>query len=191
MAILALASTLHGRISASGEVRRSRAPDAAAQADEMAHAPRLKLWPLAFIGCLLLAYGLSVATGLRLILFPPLVVIAFDMFSHANVGPWAKRPFVLPIVCTIAASAGLAALLAFGAGPLSVVISLLAGIVTLRAMRFHFPPALTVGLLPQIMPHADWYFVLAVALGATMLAAAFLLARPVLLSRGVGLQLGD
>jgi hypothetical protein len=191
MTVLALASTIHGRISASGDVRRSRTPDAAAQAIAMEPVSRLKMWPFAFIGCLLLAYGLSVVTGLRQILFPPLVVIAFEMFAHANVGPWAQRPFALPIVCTITAGVGFAALLAFGAGPLSVVISLLAGIVTLRAMRLHFPPALTVGLLPQIMPHADWGFVLAVALGTTTLVAAFLLARPVLLSRSVALEVGE
>jgi hypothetical protein len=194
MILLALASTIHCRISPSGGVCQSLAPEAAAHADgidDMARAPWLKMWPFCFVGCLLLAYGLAVVTGLRLILFPPLVVIAFEMFAHAKVAPWVQRPFALPLVCTIAAAAGLAALLAVGAGPLSVVISLLAGIVTLRAMRLHFPPALAVGLLPQIMPHADWYFVLAIALGATTLAAAFLLARPVLLSPGVRLELGD
>jgi hypothetical protein len=191
MTLLALASTIHGRLSAVGDVCQSLAPGAVAHTDEMARASRLKMWPFCFIGGLLMAYGLAVVTGLRLILFPPLVVIAFEMFAHADVAPLAQRPFALPLVCTIAAAAGLAALSAVGAGPLSVVISLLAGIVTLRAMRLHFPPALTVGLLPQIMPHADWRFVLAIALGATTLAAAFLLARPVLLSPGAGLELGD
>jgi hypothetical protein len=191
MTLLALASTIHGRISASGDVCQSLAPDVAAQANEMERASRLKMWPFCFIGCLLLAYGLVVVTGLRLILFPPLVVIAFEMFAHADVAPWAQRPFALPLVCTIAAAAGLAALLAVGAGPLSVIISLLAGIMALRAMRLHFPPVLAVGLLPQIMPHADWRFVFAIALGTTTLAAAFLLARPVLLGPNVGLELGD
>jgi hypothetical protein len=191
MALLALASTIHGRISASGDVRRSLVPDAAEQAVEMERVPRIQMWPFAFIGCLLLAYGLSVVTGLRLILFPPLVVIAFEMFAHADVGPWTHRPLALPLVCTFAAGAGLAAFSALGAGPLSVVISLLAGIVMLRAMRLQFPPALTVGLLPQIMPHADWGFVLAVALGTTTLVAAYLLVRPVLLRRSVGLHVVD
>jgi uncharacterized iron-regulated membrane protein len=63
-------------------------------------------------------------------------------------------------------------------------------LVTLRTLRLHFPPALAVSLLPQIMPHADWSFVLAVAVGTSMLAGAFLLARPVLLSRNVVLEAG-
>ena len=32
------------------------------------------------------------ATGLRFILFPPLVVIGFDMFGHPEICPWAARP---------------------------------------------------------------------------------------------------
>jgi hypothetical protein len=190
MALLAVASMIHVRLVVSGELRQAPASGAVAQADDMEREPWLKIWPLVFVGFLLLVYGLAVVTGLRLILFPPLVVIAFEMFAHANVRPWAKRPLVLPLVCTIAAGAGVAAILAFGVGPLSVVISLLAGIVTLRTLRLHFPPALAVGLLPQIMSNADWSFVLAVAVGMSMLAGAFLLARPVLLSRSVVLEAG-
>jgi hypothetical protein len=190
MTVLAVASILQRRIIISGEVRQAPAADAGARADETQRERWFKIWPLVFIAFLLLVYGVSVITGIRLILFPPLVVIAIEMFAHADVRPWAKRPLVLPLVCTIAAGAGIAALLAFGVGPLSVVISLLAGIATLRALRLHFPPALTMGLLPQIMPAADWSYVLAVAVGTSMLVGVFLLARPVLLNRSVMLEAG-
>jgi hypothetical protein len=189
MALLALVSMIYGRILASGDVRQAPPPDTVAQANEIAHAPRLRMWLPIFIffAFLLFAYGLATVIGLRLILFPPLVMFAFEIFNNANIRPWAKRPLTLPLVCTITAGAGLAALVWFGAGPLSVVISLLLGIVTLRALRLHFPPALTVGLLPQIMLHPDWRFVLAVALGSTALVGVFLLARPLLLNQSVAL----
>ncbi|HEY4296355.1 MAG TPA: HPP family protein [Paraburkholderia sp.] len=189
MAFLAVVSMVYGRILASADVSQASAPDAGARVNEAQRAPLVKATPsmFIFIAFLLLAYGLAVVTGLRLILFPPLVVIAFEMFVLGNVRPRPGRHLVLPFVCTIAAAAGLAALLMFGAGPLSVVISLLVGIATLRALRLHFPPALTVGLLPQIMSHPDWRYVLAVALGTSALAGAFVLARPFLLDQRAAL----
>ncbi|MBU6491626.1 MAG: HPP family protein [Burkholderiales bacterium] len=99
------------------------------------------------------------------------------MFAHAEVCPWAKRPLALPLACTLTAAAGLGALLFFGAGPLSVTVAALIGIVTLRLLRLHIPPALAVGLLPQVMPHADWRFPLAVATGTLTLTAAFMISR--------------
>jgi len=179
MTLLALVSTIYGRVLASDGHRHAPALAAVAQADDTGRAPGLRTWTpvLRFIACLLLAYGLAAVTGLRLVLFPPLVMIAFEIFIHGDLRPWAKRPLTLPPVCTIAGGVGLAMVLAFGPGPLSVAISLAAGILTLRALRLHFPPALAVSLLPQIMPHADWRFVLAVALGTSTLAGVFLLAR--------------
>ncbi|CAB3750290.1 HPP family protein [Paraburkholderia solisilvae] len=190
MALLAVVSTIYGRMLASGDVRQTPAPDIAAQADGIVRAPRVrKRLPIfIFFAFLLLAYGLAAVTGLRLILFPPLVMFAFEIFNNADNRPWAKRPLALPLVCTITAGAGLAALVWFGAGPLSVVISLLVGIVTLRALRLHFPPALTVGLLPQIMLQPDWRFVLAVTLGSAALVGVFLLARPLVLKQTVALE---
>src|SRR5260221_6233556 len=146
----------------------------------MERAPRSYAWLPVFIAFLLSTYGLAAATGLRLILFPPLVVIAFEMFAHADVCPWAQRPFALPLACTITAGAGVGALVMFGAGPLSVAVALLIGVATLRLLRLHIPPALAVGLLPQVMPHPDWRFPLAVATGTLVLTASFLLARPLL-----------
>ncbi|QYD73728.1 HPP family protein [Paraburkholderia edwinii] len=192
MASLALTSRPYGRLVTSGEVRQASAPNAGVPANDVPRVPWVRMWRSFFIftAFLLMVYGLAAITRLRLILFPPLVVIAFEMFVHANVRPRPMRHLAVPFVCTITAGAGLAALLAFGAGPLSVVISMLVGILTLRALRLHFPPALTVGLLPQIMPHADWRFVLSVALGITALSGTVLLARPFLLNRSATLPAG-
>ncbi|MCE4574982.1 HPP family protein [Caballeronia sp. CLC5] len=177
--LLALVSTIYGRVLTSDDNRHAPALAAVAQADDSGRGATLRKWTrvCCFIACLLLVYGLAAATGLRLVLFPPLVMIAFEIFIHGNLRPWAKRPLTLPPVCTITAGVGLAMVLMFGPGPLSVAISLAAGILTLRVLRFHFPPALAVSLLPQIMPQADWRFVLAIAVGTSTLAGVFLLAR--------------
>jgi hypothetical protein len=192
MAVLAVASAVYGRIVASDDERHVSALDTRPQAHEIQRAGEIGLWPSFFVftAFLLLAYELAAVTGLRLILFPPLVVIAFEIFIHGNVRQRARWHLALPFVCTIAAGAGVAALLALGAGPLSVVISLLVAVVTLRALRLHFPPALTVGLLPQIMSHPDWRFVLAVALGTSTLIGAALLARPFFLNQSTTLSAG-
>lgn len=178
--VLALLSIAYNRTLAS-QIRQTPPSLTDAEDDEMERTPRRYAWLPVFIAFLLLTYGLAVVTGLRLILFPPLVVIAFEMFAHAEVCPWARRPFALPLACTVAAAAGVGALVVFGAGPLSVAIAMLIGIATLRMLRLHIPPALAVGLLPQVMPHADWHFAVAVAAGTLMLTVFFLLTRPLLL----------
>lgn len=178
--VLALLSVVYNRTFAS-QIRRTPPRITDAEDDEMERAPRRHAWVPVFIAFLLFSYGLAVVTGLRLILFPPLVVIAFEMFAHAEVCPWARRPFALPLACTVTAAGGVGALLVFGAGPLSVAVAMLIGIATLRLLRLHIPPALAVGLLPQVMPHADWRFAVAVAAGTLTLTASFLLARPLLL----------
>ena len=54
--------------------------------------------------------------GQRMILFPPLVVIAFEMFTYTSRCPWAKTPWRLPIVCTATALIGVLAVEVLGVG---------------------------------------------------------------------------
>jgi hypothetical protein len=187
--VLAVVSAIYSRMFAP-QVRQTPVSSRNATDDVSDHTPRRSAWVFAFIGFLLLTYGLATVTGLRLILFPPLVVIAYEMFARAEVCPWAQRPLALPLACSIAAGTGVAALMMLGAGPLSVAAVLLIGIATLRTLRLHMPPALSVGLLPQITPQADWHFALAVAIGTLALSGAFLLARPFLLNPRGGLEAG-
>jgi hypothetical protein len=179
--VLALAAVIYQRFVPSPAAQPKSAEDEVD--DELERAPAQYTWVPVFAGFLLLAYGLSTLTGLRLILFPPLAVIAFEMFAHADVCPWAGRPYTLPLACTITAAVGVAAVFAFGVGAVSVVIALLAGIVALRALRLHLPPALAIGLLPQVIPNVDWHFVLAVAIGTGALTAAFLCFQSMLTSQ--------
>lgn len=151
------------------------APSPADRIDnEIESLPEQYLWVPFFVALLGAAYLLSMVTGMRMVLFPPLVVIAYEMFAHADVCPWAQRPLLLPALSTLAAAVGVAALVAFGPGIASTVLTMLFGVVMLRVTRFHAIPALAIGLLPQVMPHADWHFPLAVGIGSTLLTASFL-----------------
>lgn len=192
LVFLALVSTVYGRLLALVDGRQASAPDVSAQVQKTQPAPSSKTSSrlLTFAAFLLAVYGVATVTGLRLILFPPLVVIAFEELAHAHARQRPMRHVALLFVCTITASVGLAAFLALGAGPLSVVIALLVGVVTLRALKLHFPPALTIGLLPQIMQHPDWRFVLAVALGIGMLSGAVWLTRSRFLNQSAPLVAG-
>ncbi|WP_239482677.1 HPP family protein [Paraburkholderia sp. C35] len=143
--------------------------------DEIESLPEQFWWVPFFAVFLGAAYLLSMATGMRMVFFPPLVVIAFEMFAHADVCPWAQRPALLPAVCTLAAAAGVAALVILGPGVFSTLLVMLFCVVMLRATRLHAIPALAIGLLPQVMTHADWHFPLAVGIGSTLLTASFLL----------------
>lgn len=142
--------------------------------DELERLPGQFAWMPFFIVFLLLAYLLSSWSGIRMVFFPPLVVIAFEMFAHADVCPWAQRPVLLPCVCTLSAAAGVAAVSVFGAGVLSTILAMLAGVAILRLSRMHVTPALAVCLLPQVIPHVNWHFPLAVGIGSTLLTASFL-----------------
>jgi hypothetical protein len=142
--------------------------------NELERVPRQFAWVPFFTAFLLLAYLFSKWIGMRMVFFPPLAVIAFEMFAHADICPWAQRPIILPCVCTVTAAAGVAALAFFGVGVVSTILAMLAGVVTLRLSRVHVTPALAVALLPQVMRHADWHFPLAVGVGSALLTMSFL-----------------
>jgi hypothetical protein len=131
-------------------------------------------WLAAFAGFLLLCCAMGEVSGMRLILFPPLVVIAYEMFRHPQTCPWAPRPYALAVASVISAAAGTVAISWIGVGPLSVIVALLAAIATLRILKLNFPPALAISLLPQIVPAASVSLVSAIALGSIMLAVSFI-----------------
>jgi hypothetical protein len=113
-------------------------------------------------------------TGLRFLLFPPLVVAAFEMFAHADVCPWARRPFMLPLACTVIAAAGVALVGLLGPGPLAAVCSFAVGVAVLRVFDLHVPPALAVGLLPLVISKPSYAFPVSVGAGTLLLTATFL-----------------
>jgi len=62
------------------------------RADEMVElVPRRRSWILVLLAFVIAVMALVQLTGLRLIVFPPLVVIAYEMFGHPSVCPWQEN----------------------------------------------------------------------------------------------------
>jgi hypothetical protein len=113
-------------------------------------------------------------TGLRFILFPPLVVIGFEMFAHPVSCPWAKRPLMLPLACFLTAAGGLMFWRLLGAGPAAAAASMGCGVVVLRTLDLHVPPALAVALLPLVMDAPTVAYPFSVGIGTLMMTLWFL-----------------
>lgn len=145
--------------------------------DIMELAPRRWMWAPPFLVFLLIDISLVKLTGWRMILFPPIIVVAFEMFSHPTVCPWARRPLRMPVACFLSAAAGLAAVIYLGAGVVTTILSLAIAIVILRWLDLRCPPALAVSLIPQILPAPNWHYPFGVATGTTLLTGLFLLSR--------------
>lgn len=142
--------------------------------DIVEEAPAGYSWVPFFLAFLLLTIAASEITGWRLVLFPPLVVIAFEAFAHSSVCPWAGRPIALTVACGLTALAGVLCAMYLGSGPVGAMCSVLAGVAVLRLLDLHVPPAVAVGLLPFVIPHPDFQFPLAVTLGTALEASALL-----------------
>jgi len=113
-------------------------------------------------------------TGLRFILFPPLVVIGFEMFGHTAICPWVKRPLLLPVACFLTAVGGLFFWNLLGAGPAATACSMACGIVVLRLFDLHVPPALAVALLPLVMHSPTTAYAFSVGIGTLLMTLWFL-----------------
>ena len=112
-------------------------------------------------------------TNLRFVLFPPLVVIGFEMFLHTKRCPWATRYLALPVVCALSATGGLFCRRYLGFGPAGSISSMAWGILILRIFDLHVPPALAVALLPQVIDFPTVLYPVAVGIGTSLLSGSF------------------
>jgi hypothetical protein len=113
-------------------------------------------------------------TGLRFVLFPPLVVIGFEMLGHTAICPWADKPLRLPVACFLPALGGFVSWHFLGVTPLAAAASMAWGIAMLRVCDLHVPPALAVALLPLVMDKPTIAYPFAVGIGTTLLSLWFL-----------------
>jgi hypothetical protein len=111
-------------------------------------------------------------TGMRFILFPPLVVILYEMLSHREHCPWVGRPIAIPVACFASATGGYLFFAHLPFAPLVAMLSMAWGIAVLRTLNLHMPPVLAVALLPLVMTNPTIGYPIAVGLG-TMLASAW------------------
>lgn len=137
-------------------------------------------WIPFFLAFLLIAATSAWLTGWRFVLYPPLVVIGFEMFAHASICPWAGRPLILPFACALTAAAGVVLVGLLGPGPVAAACSIAFGAVVLRIFDLHVPPALAVGLLPFVMVRPTYIFPIAVGLGTLLLTMTFLVWRRIM-----------
>jgi hypothetical protein len=130
-------------------------------------------WVVAMLVFVAGTYGMVRLTGMRFVLFPPLTVIAYEMFGHAASCEWADRPVRLPVACLLTSAGGYALWHLLGASPAAAALSMVWGMMVLRTTRVHVPPVLAVALLPQVMDHPTILYPLAVGLGTSMLSGWF------------------
>lgn len=145
--------------------------------DEVENPPAGYAWLPYFAFFLSTALVLVHWTGWRFLLYPPLIVVAYEMFAHARVCPWAKKPILLVVACFMTASTGLLVFVILGHHPLAVMISMAMSIVLIQRFDLHVPPATAVGLLPFVIEHPDWRFPVAVTVGTGLLSLVFHLYR--------------
>jgi len=139
--------------------------------------PSGKRWMLPFFLFLTVMASCAASSGLRFILVPPLIVMAYEMFANPTTCPWAGKPLALPIACGLASAAGLLAVSLFGSGGIAAACGMVFGIVTLRLLKIHMPPALAVGLLPLIIDSPDVKYPVSVTIGTAALTLTFLIYR--------------
>jgi hypothetical protein len=151
-------------------------------ADVLEETPPRFAWLLPLLGFVAAATLLVELTGLRFILFPPLVVIGFEMFGHTEICPWAKRPLWLPIACFLTAAGGLLFLRLLGFGPLAAACDMAWGIFVLRLFDLHVPPAFAVALLPMVMHHPTIAYPFSVGAGTLLMTLWFLFYQSRILS---------
>jgi len=132
-------------------------------------------WLVALLVFVAVTGSVAQLTGLHFILFPPLIVIAYEMFGHPESCPWAVRPLWLPVACTATALGGFVAVTHLGTGPFAVACTLVGGVLALRTFRIHMPPALAVGLIPFVMETPTALYPVSVGGGTLLLTVAFLL----------------
>jgi len=177
-AMLAVLSLLWRRFILAGaplETRARKSNDA-----EATKAPGGYYWIPALFAFIVFAVFIVKLTGLRFILFPPLIVIGFEMLSDSANCPWANRPLRLPIACFLAAAGGLACFKLMGGGPITAACAMLWGILVLRALDLHMPPVLAVALLPLVMNAPGIGYPCAVGIGTLLMALWYLLYQYVL-----------
>lgn len=145
-------------------VRRTRGPSPPIVRSHNVRGPAV----LATLILIALTLALGSWTGLRLIFFPPLAVIALETFGHDRC-PWRRRREAVPIALTLVALLATAPLLWLGPGVPAALVGVVGALAVQRAFRLSMPPLMAVALLPNLLSHHILRYPLAIAAGASLL----------------------
>jgi hypothetical protein len=141
--------------------------------DELETYSHDRFWVITLLAFVLLLGVPAQLTGLRFILFPPLIVMAYELFGHPEIPGWMARPALFPLVCVLTASVGVAACHLCRSSVIGVMLTVLCSIAILRAFKVHMPPALAVGLLPFVMTAPNIRYPISVGIGTVALTLCF------------------
>jgi HPP family len=137
--------------------------------DELEAQPHDRWWVLTLLAFVLLLAIPAQLTGLRFLLFPPLVVMAYEIFGHPEAPAWMERPALFPLVCCLTALLGFGACRLVPSIEAGVALTMVGAIAILRIFRVHMPPALAVGILPFAMSDPNFWYPVSVTLGTIVL----------------------
>jgi hypothetical protein len=129
---------------------------------------------LLFMGLFLaLAVFFVHLTGLHLLLYPPLAVIAFEMFTPKETVFGTRQPLLVLVACFLTAAGGSCAVKLLGVSLFAAILIMAFSSAILFLLRIHLPPAMAAGLIPLIVPHPSFTYPLAVASGTLLLTLCY------------------
>lgn len=139
--------------------------------------PAPRTWLVPLLAFLAGALALGQLLGSHLVLYPPLLVIAWETLAHRDRSPWRSRFGALLAATTLAAVLGLLLARSFGAmhAP-AAFLAVLITAVLLRGLRLTCPPAFAVALLPLVLPQPPLAYPLFVLAGGVWLVVVSRLA---------------
>jgi hypothetical protein len=142
--------------------------------DDLETPPHDRFWSIALVTFVLVLGTLSQVTGLFFLIFPPLIVVAYEILGHPEIPHWMERPILFPVISFLTASVGLVFCHVLNAGFVGVIVTMLVSIAILKIFKVHMPPALAVGILPFVMKAPNYRYPLSVLIGTVALMLYFL-----------------
>jgi hypothetical protein len=113
------------------------------------------------------------SSQVRFLLFPPLIVMGYELLGHSHVPGWIKRPALLPVICLVTAGIGLIAKQAIHPSFLAVMVTVACSVIVVGIFDLRMPPALAIGVLPFVIRNPDYRYPLSVFIGTTALTLAY------------------
>jgi hypothetical protein len=174
LGLLALVLIVRKRWASDGSEPTARQVSDSQIIDALEAPPQSQLWWAAFLSFVTIVGTAAQFTGLRFLLFPPLIVMSYELFGHPEVPGWMKRPVLLPIVCLITAGTGLLAARTIHPTSVAVIVTMLCSLGVLRLFELHMPPALAIGIIPFVIDRPDARYAASVFLGTAALTLFYL-----------------
>jgi hypothetical protein len=131
--------------------------------------PLNRFWPVGLMTFVILVGAAAQFTGLRFLLFPPVIVMAYEIVGHPTAPDWVRKPVLFPFVCLLTSTIGLLTYDLVRETVLAVMVTVFCSIIILRRFEVHMPPALAVGLLPFVIKMPNYKFPISVFLGTIAL----------------------